>query len=76
MKINYKRSKEHIDKTYEGHYNKNKFQATEFIMRLWTWRGFCIGNILKYVNDMERRMVKIEQTYEGYTLWYNRITFK
>ncbi len=24
-----KEVQEHIDKTYEGHYNKNKFQATE-----------------------------------------------
>ena len=39
---------EHIDKTYEGHYNKNKFQATEFIIDSGHGEGFCIGNILKY----------------------------
>ena len=43
-----KEVKEHIDKTYEGHYNKNKFQATEFILDSGHGEGFCIGNILKY----------------------------
>ena len=43
-----KEVKEHIDKTYEGHYNKNKFQATEFIIDSGHGEGFCIGNILKY----------------------------
>ena len=43
-----KEVKEHIDKTYEGHYNKNKFQATEFIIDSGHGEGFCICNILKY----------------------------
>ena len=43
-----KEVKEHIDKTYEGHYNKNKFQATEFIIDGGHGEGFCIGNIMKY----------------------------
>ena len=43
-----KEVKEHIDKTYEGHYSKNKFQATEFIIDSGHGEGFCIGNILKY----------------------------
>ena len=43
-----KEVKEHIDKTYEGHYNKNKFQATEFIIDSGHGEGFCIGNIMKY----------------------------
>ena len=43
-----KEVKEHIDKTYEGHYNKNKFQATEFIIDSGHGEGFCIGNILMY----------------------------
>tara|TARA_B100001758_G_C18338816_1_gene573137 strand:+ start:182 stop:457 length:276 start_codon:yes stop_codon:yes gene_type:complete len=43
-----KEVQEHIDKTYEGHYNKNKFQATEFIIDSGHGEGFCIGNILKY----------------------------
>ena len=43
-----KEVKEHIDKTYEGHYNKNKFQATEFIIDGGHGDGFCIGNIMKY----------------------------
>ena len=40
--------KEYIDKTYEQHYSKNKFQATEFILDSGHGEGFCIGNILKY----------------------------
>ena len=40
MSINYKYNeqelisqfKEYVDKTYEQHYSKDKFQATEFIM--------------------------------------------
>jgi hypothetical protein len=55
-KINYKFSegdlsqelKDYIDSTYTQHYNKNKFQATEFIVDGGHGEGFCIGNILKY----------------------------
>ena len=38
----------YIDKTYEGHYSKNKFQSTEFIQDCGHGIGFSIGNILKY----------------------------
>ena len=34
--------------TYEQHYSKNKFQATEFIIDGGHGEGFCIGNIMKY----------------------------
>ena len=40
--------KEYIDGTYNGHYSKNKFQSTEFIVDCGHGEGFCIGNILKY----------------------------
>ena len=40
--------KAYIDSTYEGHYSKNKFQATEFIIDGGHGEGFCIGNIMKY----------------------------
>ena len=40
--------KEYIDSTYKGHYSKQKFQATEFIIDAGHGEGFCIGNILKY----------------------------
>ena len=40
--------KQYIDSTYEGHYSKDKFQATEFIIDGGHGEGFCIGNILKY----------------------------
>ena len=39
---------EYIDSTYDEHYSKNKFQATEFIIDGGHGEGFCIGNILKY----------------------------
>ncbi len=40
--------KKYIDSTYDEHYSKNKFQATEFIIDGGHGDGFCIGNILKY----------------------------
>ena len=40
--------KKYIDSTYDEHYSKNKFQATEFIIDGGHGEGFCIGNILKY----------------------------
>ena len=43
-----KEIKEYIDSTYNQHYSKNKFQATEFIIDGGHGEGFCIGNILKY----------------------------
>jgi len=40
--------KKYIDETYEQHYSRNKFQATEFIIDSGHGEGFCIGNIMKY----------------------------
>ena len=40
--------KEYVDSTYDQHYSKSKFQATEFIVDSGHGEGFCIGNILKY----------------------------
>ena len=40
--------KEYIDRTYDEHYSRNKFQATEFFIDGGHGEGFCIGNILKY----------------------------
>ena len=56
MKTNYKYDedkflkelKTYVDKTYNQHYSKNKFQATEFIIDGGHGEGFCIGNIMKY----------------------------
>ena len=39
---------EYIDSTYSGHYSKDNFQATEFIIDGGHGTGFCIGNVLKY----------------------------
>ena len=43
-----KELKTYIDSTYDAHYSKDKFQATEFIIDGGHGEGFCIGNILKY----------------------------
>jgi len=40
--------KDYIDGTYTGHYSKDKFQATEFIIDSGHGEGFCMGNIMKY----------------------------
>ena len=40
--------KSYIDSTYEQHYSRDKFQATEFIIDGGHGEGFCIGNVLKY----------------------------
>ena len=39
---------EYIDSTYNAHYSKDRFQATEFIIDGGHGEGFCIGNIMKY----------------------------
>jgi len=41
--------REYIDSTYDGHYSKNKFQSTEFIIDCGHGEGFALGNVLKYV---------------------------
>jgi hypothetical protein len=40
--------KDYIDSTYDGHYSKNKFQSTEFIIDCDHGLGFTLGNVLKY----------------------------
>ena len=43
-----KELKEYIDGTYNGHYSKNKFQSTEFIIDCGHGMCFALGNLLKY----------------------------
>ena len=50
--------KEYIDKTYDEHYSRNKFQATEFIIDGGHGEGFCIGNILKYAQRYGKKKGK------------------
>lgn len=40
--------KQYVDKTYSGHYSKNKFQSTEFIIDCGHGMGFTLGNVMKY----------------------------
>ncbi len=54
--VNYKFSEDkilaelnlYIDSTYDQHYARTKFQATEFIFDNGHGEGFCLGNIMKY----------------------------
>ncbi len=43
-----KELQQYINKTYDGHYSKNKFQSTEFIIDCGHGMGFALGNVLKY----------------------------
>jgi len=47
-KENLMQLRDYVDSTYNAHYSKSKFQATEFIVDGGHGEGFCIGNILKY----------------------------
>jgi len=40
--------KAYVDSTYDEHYSRTKFQATEFIIDGGHGIGFTVGNILKY----------------------------
>ena len=40
--------KDYIDSTYNQHYARTKFQATEFIIDSGHGEGFALGNIMKY----------------------------
>lgn len=46
---------EYVTSTYEQHYSKSNFQATEFILDCGHGSGFCIGNILKYAQRYQRK---------------------
>ena len=50
--------KEYINSTYDEHYSKNKFQATEFIIDAGHGEGFCIGNIMKYAQRYGKKIGK------------------
>ena len=50
--------KKYIDSTYDEHYSKNKFQATEFIIDAGHGEGFCIGNIMKYAQRYGKKYGK------------------
>ena len=63
MKIDYKYNEgnalaelsKYIDSTYDEHYSKNKFQATEFIIDGGHGEGFCIGNIMTYAQRQGKK---------------------
>ena len=41
--------REYIDSTYDAHYSKDKFQATEFIIDGGHGEGFCIGTLQRLI---------------------------
>lgn len=45
----------YIDATYDQHYSRNKFQATEFIIDSGHGTGFNIGNMMKYTQRYGRK---------------------
>lgn len=52
--------KEYIDSTYNSHYSKEKFQATEFIIDGGHGTGFCVGNVLKYAQRYGKKGSKAD----------------
>ena len=57
--------KNYINSTYEQHYAKGKYQATDMIVDAGFGEGFCIGNIMKYAmrygkkDDKKKELLKI-----------------
>ena len=50
-----KELRQYVDSTYDSHYSKNKYQATEFILDSGHGTGFCMGNILKYAQRYQKK---------------------
>ena len=48
IKTDVKELYDYISATYKGHYSKNQFQSTEFIIDCGHGEGFMLGNIIKY----------------------------
>jgi len=68
----------YIDNTYDQHYSKNKFQASEFIFDSGHGAGFTIGNIMKYAqrygnkgNTEEARKDLMKILHYGVMALYN-----
>ena len=45
----------YVDATYDQHYSRNKFQATEFIIDGGHGTGFNVGNMMKYTQCYGRK---------------------
>ena len=52
---NLKALKDYVDSTYEQHYSQTKYQSTDFILDCGHGEGFCLGNVLKYVQRYGRK---------------------
>ena len=68
-----------IDSTYTGHYSRDHFQATEFIIDGGHGTGFCIGNIMKYAQrygkkDGYNRADLFKVIHYGFLALYNHDT--
>ena len=68
-----------IYSTYTGHYSRDHFQATEFIIDCGHGTGFCIGNIMKYAQrygkkDGYNRADLLKVIHYGFLALYNHDT--
>lgn len=52
---NLKQLKDYVDSTYDQHYSQTKYQSTDFILDCGHGEGFCLGNVLKYVQRYGRK---------------------
>ena len=50
-----KELQKYVDSTYDQHYSKTKYQSTDFILDCGHGEGFCLGNVLKYVQRYGRK---------------------
>lgn len=70
--------KEYIDSTYDQHYSKTRIQAIDVIMDAKHGRGFCIGNLMKYLQRYGKKNGRnINDLYKilhySVLLFYNEI---
>ena len=55
-----KEFQKYIDSTYDSHYSRDKFQATEFIIDGGHGTGFCMGNVMKYAQRYGKKGSKTD----------------
>ncbi len=46
---------DYVNSTYDQHYSQTKYQSTDFILDCGHGEGFCLGNVLKYVQRYGRK---------------------
>ena len=56
--------KEYVDSTYNQHYSRGKYQATDMIVDAGFGEGFCIGNIMKYAMRYGKKDSKKKELFK------------